>query len=149
VGAPPRAAPPPAPEEDFGDIEVEASAAARPAQTAPAPVAPPAPALDDLDVDVDTEPAAAHAPIELPEEREPAEPELAPMHAFVPPAAEVGHRPEAAPAAAKDGGEALLREALSRASRDVIERVVWEVVPQLAETIIRENLDRLVKQRQE
>jgi hypothetical protein len=27
----------------------------------------------------------------------------------------------------------------------VIERVVWEVVPQLAETIIRENLDRLVK----
>jgi hypothetical protein len=30
----------------------------------------------------------------------------------------------------------------------VIERVVWEVVPQLAETIIRENLDRLVNQRQ-
>jgi hypothetical protein len=26
----------------------------------------------------------------------------------------------------------------------VIERVVWEVVPELAETIIRENLDRLV-----
>ena len=47
-----------------------------------------------------------------------------------------------------DGGEAALREALSRASREVIERVVWEVVPQLAETIIRENLDRLVKARQ-
>jgi hypothetical protein len=29
----------------------------------------------------------------------------------------------------------------------VIERIVWEVVPQLAETIIRENLDRLVKAR--
>jgi hypothetical protein len=137
-------------EEDFGDIDVE-PAAARPAPGAPAPLAPPPPALDDLDVDVDTEPleaAAAHAPIELPEEREPAAPELAPMHAFVPPAAEVGHRPEPAPAAAKDGGEALLREALSKASRDVIERVVWEVVPQLAETIIRENLERLVKERQ-
>jgi hypothetical protein len=47
-----------------------------------------------------------------------------------------------------DGGEAVLREALSQASREVIERVVWEVVPQLAETIIRENLDRLVKARQ-
>jgi hypothetical protein len=48
---------------------------------------------------------------------------------------------------AKDAGEALLREALSKASREVIERVVWEVVPQLAETIIRENLDRLVQRR--
>ena len=43
---------------------------------------------------------------------------------------------------------AALRQALSAASREVIERVVWEVVPQLAETIIRENLDRLVNQRQ-
>ena len=48
---------------------------------------------------------------------------------------------------ARDGGEALLREALSRASREVIEKVVWEVVPQLAETIIREHLDQLVKSR--
>ncbi len=46
-----------------------------------------------------------------------------------------------------DGGEAALRAALSSASREVIERIVWEVVPQLAETIIRENLDRLVKAR--
>ena len=48
---------------------------------------------------------------------------------------------------ARDGGEALLREALSKASREVIEKVVWEVVPQLAETIIREHLDELVKSR--
>ena len=48
---------------------------------------------------------------------------------------------------ARDGGEALLREALSKASREVIEKVVWEVVPQLAETIIREHLDQLVKSR--
>jgi hypothetical protein len=51
-------------------------------------------------------------------------------------------------AAAPDGGEAQLRDALSHASREVIERIAWEVVPQLAETIIREQLDRLVKDRQ-
>ncbi len=48
----------------------------------------------------------------------------------------------------RDGGEAVLREALSKASREVIEKVVWEVVPQLAETIIREHLDQLVKTRE-
>ena len=46
-----------------------------------------------------------------------------------------------------DGGEALLREALSRASREVIEKIAWEVVPELAETIIREELERLIKER--
>jgi hypothetical protein len=35
--------------------------------------------------------------------------------------------------------------ALLKLSREVIERVVWEVVPELAETIIRENVDRLAK----
>jgi hypothetical protein len=90
------------------------------------------------------------------------------MHEFVPAAATTGHRPEPVTAAAPahppavvqggsgvvhglasgaDGGEAALREALSQASREVIERVVWEVVPQLAETIIRENLDRLTQAR--
>jgi len=49
--------------------------------------------------------------------------------------------------AAGDGGEALLREALSRASREVIEKIAWEVVPELAETIIREELERLMKER--
>jgi hypothetical protein len=106
-----------------------------------------------MDLDVDLSPPepelAPMAPIELPEE--PAqEPELAPMHAFVPPPDKVGHAP--APAsralAGEDGGEGALRDALSSASREVIERVVWEVVPQLAETIIRENLERLVKERQ-
>src|SRR2546430_9090835 len=46
-----------------------------------------------------------------------------------------------------DGGEAILREALSRASREVIEKIAWEVVPELAETIIREELERLIKER--
>lgn len=48
---------------------------------------------------------------------------------------------------AGDGGEALLREALSKASREVIEKIAWEVVPELAETIIREELERLIKER--
>jgi len=101
-------------------------------------------------VDVEPGPSAAGAPrasIELPDDPDSPEAELAPMHAFVPSPEAVGHRPEAAPAAARDGGEAALRDALSNASREVIERIVWEVVPQLAETIIRENLDRLIKQR--
>ena len=35
--------------------------------------------------------------------------------------------------------------ALIKLSHDVVERIVWEVVPVLAETIIRENLDQLAK----
>jgi hypothetical protein len=41
----------------------------------------------------------------------------------------------------------MLREALTRASKDVIEKIAWEIVPQLAETIIREHLDQLIKDR--
>ena len=128
---------------------------------AAAPRAAPAPVVEPLGFDFEPEPlvvTAPPAPIDLPEMPSP-ELELAPMHEFVPAGATTGHQPEApAPAVVQggsgftpggvtpaDGGEALLREALTRASRDVIERVVWEVVPQLAETIIRENLDRLVK----
>lgn len=44
-----------------------------------------------------------------------------------------------------DGGEAALRAALSQASREVIEKIAWEVVPQLAEAIIREHVERLAK----
>ena len=54
----------------------------------------------------------------------------------------------AAAPVASDGGEAQLRQALSKASREVIEKIAWEVVPQLAETIIREELDRLIKDRE-
>jgi CheY-like chemotaxis protein len=67
---------------------------------------------------------------------------------------DVGPRPAAAPAPARqqaraaDGGEAVLREALSKASREVVEKIAWEVVPQLAETIIREELERLIKDRE-
>ena len=40
----------------------------------------------------------------------------------------------------KDQADAVLA-----LSRDVIERVVWEVVPQLAETLIKEEIARLTK----
>jgi hypothetical protein len=53
--------------------------------------------------------------------------------------------PATAPA---DGGEAALRLAISQASRDVVEKIAWEVVPQLAEVIIREHVERLVNERQ-
>ncbi|MGH7296128.1 MAG: hypothetical protein ACRELB_14390, partial [Polyangiaceae bacterium] len=36
-------------------------------------------------------------------------------------------------------------EAVLALSREVVERVVWEVVPQLAETIIKEEITRLTK----
>ena len=42
---------------------------------------------------------------------------------------------------------AQLREALSMASRELIEKIAWEVVPQLAERIIREELERLIAAR--
>jgi hypothetical protein len=61
------------------------------------------------------------------------------------PVARAAPPPVAAPA---DGGEAALRLALSQASREVIERIAWEVVPQLAEVILREHVERLVKERQ-
>ncbi len=58
-------------------------------------------------------------------------------------------KPEAG-AQASDGttDEATLRAALSGASRELIEKIVWEVVPELAETIIREELERLIKARE-
>ena len=36
-------------------------------------------------------------------------------------------------------------EAIARLSREVIEQVVWEVVPELAEIIVREHVERLAK----
>ncbi len=134
--------PPAAKEDDWSDVDV----------VAPTSAGAPEPVLDFEPEPLAAEPPpAAPAPIEIAELDATPELELAPMHEFVPPQAATGHQPApAAPAAAAaaDGGEAALRAALTSASREVIERVVWEVVPQLAETIIRENLERLVEARQ-
>jgi hypothetical protein len=34
-------------------------------------------------------------------------------------------------------------EAIAKLSREIIEQIVWEVVPELAEVIIRQEVDRL------
>jgi hypothetical protein len=39
--------------------------------------------------------------------------------------------------------EEQLRAAILGASRDVIERIVWEVVPDLAEVMIREAIEKI------
>jgi coenzyme F420-reducing hydrogenase beta subunit len=64
--------------------------------------------------------------------------------------------PAAAAATASDGGMASKLESLGLSkdqiegvlalSREVIEQVVWEVVPDLAETLIREEIQRLVRE---
>ncbi len=136
----PGGTPPVETETDFGDLgfgEKPAAPAGKPAATIRGGL--------PRDVGLEETPAPGPPPIDLGLEEQ-AEVELAPMHAFVPPPAATGHQPGAKPAG--DAGEAVLREALSKASLEVIERVVWEVVPQLAETIIRENLERLAKERQ-
>jgi endonuclease III len=38
-------------------------------------------------------------------------------------------------------------DAVLALSRDVVEKVVWEVVPQLAEALIKEEIARLMKER--
>jgi hypothetical protein len=99
----------------------------------------------DLQVGMDTPLAAA-----------PSSPVVAAPPPAVAPQAEAPRVHATAPApsaeaplarAAADGGEAALKLALSQASREVIERVVWEVVPQLAEVIVREHVERLARER--
>jgi CheY-like chemotaxis protein len=74
-----------------------------------------------------------------------------------PPAAQTGHGAPPSPVAAAVNGQlagklgelGLTRDqadAVLALSRDVIERVVWEVVPQLAETMIKEEIARLTKE---
>jgi len=36
-------------------------------------------------------------------------------------------------------------EAIAKLSREIIEQIVWEVVPELAEVIIREHVERHVR----
>ena len=90
---------------------------------------------------------AFNQPIELASPHEflggPAQPSAA---VASPPPFERAPAPAVASQAPADG-EAALRLALSQASREVIERVVWEVVPQLAEIILREHVERMEMER--
>jgi CheY-like chemotaxis protein len=76
---------------------------------------------------------------------EPAVPVAEPAIAPKPPAASVCPAPADAqhPASAAAVTEEQLRAAIASVSKEVIERIVWEVVPDLAETMIREAIQRI------
>ena len=100
-----------------------------PAHTAQTAAPPPAP--------------VAHAPVVTPP---PAPAPVAP--AAMAPAATIaapvnGHM---APKLAELGLSPAQAEAVMALSRDIVERVVWEVVPQLAELMIKEEIARLTKE---
>lgn len=127
----------------------------------PAPPTPPAPPVkaqlevveeDDDPVIELSSPPAARVPSKKPAPA-PAAKKPAPA-----PAAAAAPAPAASPAAAATApGSALAGsldalgltkeqvESVLALSRDVVEKVVWEVVPDMAETLIREELKRLMK----
>ena len=140
--APPAARPPvPGPPAARTSAPVSTAPPARPA---PPPSRPPPPAA--------SRPPPAPPPIdddeEIPLDEEVVEEVASPAPTPLRPVPSSTHKPSLSvvPPPA-DGGEAMLREALSKASREVIEKIAWEVVPELAETIIREELERLIKER--
>ncbi|HBA87177.1 MAG TPA: response regulator [Geobacter sp.] len=86
-------------------------------------------------------PAAAAA-----EPAPPVEPVAAPeLRAAAPaaPVAPAAEPPPSAAAAVASLSEDALAAAISRISREVIERIVWEVVPDLAEALIKEEIRKL------
>ena len=75
------------------------------------------------------------------------EPEPEPEPAAVPapaPVIEAAQQPAPAEPSAATPAPAELSEKIRKSIREVVERVAWEVVPELAETIIREELKRLL-----
>jgi hypothetical protein len=77
--------------------------------------------------------------------------QFAPQEEFVP-APEVTGRQEEISLTAVSGdagtgtislSEEQLADILSKVSRDIIEKIAWEVVPDLAETIIREEIRKI------
>lgn len=92
---------------------------------------------------------------EVPSHEEPAtaEPTTAvpppPKPAPIAAALAVASGPDGREMAAKLGALGLTpaqADAVLALSRDLVERVVWEVVPQLAETMIKEEIARLTKE---
>lgn len=90
-------------------------------------------------------PAEREAPTAAPAAPAPAAP--APTAAPAPaPAAAAAVNGHMAPKLAAMGLSPAQAEAVMALSREVVERVVWEVVPQLAEAIIKEEIQRLTKE---
>ena len=95
-------------------------------------------------IEVGSSPVAAPAPIVVPAPK--SAPQAAPAPAAAKPAAPAAALP--ADFAGKLGGLGLSNaqvEAVLSLSREVVEQVVWEVVPTLAETIIKEEIKRLLQ----
>lgn len=140
--APPPPAPPapaPKPVLELADEEVVPGPAAKPAPVAPKPAPAAAPARTFT---APAKPAPVAAPAAPPAPAAPVRPASRPAMA--------------AAAAAVDGGMAAKLESLGLTkeqiegvlalSREVVEQVVWEVVPDLAETLIREEIQRLTRE---
>jgi CheY-like chemotaxis protein len=150
----------------YRDVPAAAAAPAAPAAAPARPAAPPTPggglgrgtqpslsgALPRTGTLVfgDNAPGAAAAPVAAP-------PQVRPI--ATPATAPQGFPPAAAPspvAAAVNGQlagklgdlglSAQQADAVLALSREVVERVVWEVVPQLAEALIKEEIARLTKE---
>jgi CheY-like chemotaxis protein len=113
--------------------------AAAPAAAPPppaAPVAPPAP--PPRTAAGDGNPFGGASPFET----------EAPTRQFERPADEAPVAAAAVQAAtARIAGDAGLAGALEGASREVVERIAWEVIPQLAEAILKEEIARVVRER--
>lgn len=130
-------APPLAPaSDDFGTISFD-----EPAAPLATPVMPSAEDFGSLSFDEPKAPVAVPLPVT---------PEIPPAPVFVeppqpPPVAVPVAAPAAAPIVTAAGSldEEQLKALLSTISREVIERIVWEVVPDLAEMIIREEIRKL------
>jgi len=109
------------------------------------PAAPrPAPVLE-LAPDEDLAPSRAAQAAPKPAQA-PAAPAPQPQAARAPVAKVAAATSAASPMAAKLGGlglDATQLEAILALSREVVEQVVWEVVPEIAEAIIREEIRRL------
>jgi CheY-like chemotaxis protein len=133
---------PPVREPAFGDVTFEDVAAA------PAPPAFSAPS--EADFTVPEEPAFAPFASPAPTFGAPVIP-AAPFEPLADPVPSFSAQVEPAPAAPAFAAsvapseltEEQLRAALATVSKDVIERIVWEVVPDLAETLIREAIRKI------
>ena len=153
--APPAAARPPVPRPSFPPpVGAPRPAPPVPAAHAPAPpaaAAAPAPTRRSASMPVATAPAApsipvAHAPVPAaapaPTRRSTSMPVVAPPAATAPLVAAVSSAIDQKVAAIAARGREY--EAIAKLSREIIEQVVWEVVPELAEMIIKQELDRLI-----
>lgn len=102
-------------------------------------------------------PHSVHRPQNVPayvvEEATPTEKLRAPQPTSSPRPAAASSAPSAAPSAATAAGElaisaeqieAIVREEARRACQDAVDKVAWEVIPELAENIIRRELDKVL-----